>query len=112
MGSGIEEVYISCTRKRPAITYSSTGRPQKNSYSDTGINGYIGGQTDVPSYVGGKFTVTTQYKFFTDDFNIQFGDFILYENKIYECVGEPKNTAHQNSHIRIMVKKIKAIKQL
>lgn len=112
MGSGIEEVYIDCIRKRPNITHSSTGRPLKTSYTDTNIKGYLGSQTDIPGYVGGKYVITAQYKFFTNDFSIQPGDFIEYENNVYETIGIPKNTAHQNSHIRIIVQRIDKVKQL
>lgn len=109
--SGIEEVYIDCIRKRPVITMSDTNRPI-TTYQDTAIKGYIGSQNDSPAFVAGKYTITTLYKFFTNDFNIKSGDYIIYEDKTYECKGEPKNTAHQNSHIRIMVEKIENIKQL
>lgn len=112
MSSGIEEVYIDCIRKRPNLGHSSTGRPTKDSYTDTGIKGYLGSQTDVSGFVAGKYVMTTQYKFFTDDFEIKAGDFIQYENNTYEVKGLPKNTAHQNSHIRIMVERIDNIKQL
>jgi hypothetical protein len=111
MGSGIEEVYIDCTRKRVVESLSDNNRLIKT-YQDTGIKGYIGSQNDQPGFIAGKYTITTLYKFFTSDFEIKSGDYIIYENKTYECKGEPKNTAHQGSHVRIMVEKIENIKQL
>ena len=112
MGSGIEEVFIDCIRKRPNLNYSNTGRPTKDTYTDTAIKGYLGSQTDIPSFVAGKYVVTTTYNFFTNDFNINANDFIEYENNTYEIKGIPKNTAHQNSHIRVIVERIDHIKQL
>lgn len=108
---GIEKFYIACTRKRPIWGESDTGRPKITGYSETPINGYIGSSNDVPGYVGGQYTVTKEYKFFTDDFNMLFGDFVVYEGKTYQTAGEPKNTAHRNHHIRIMLEKIDNIKQ-
>jgi hypothetical protein len=111
MARGINKFFVPCVRKRPVWDDTSTGRPKITSYQDTPINGYIGSQTDITGYTAGKFTVKTQYNFYCDDFNIKMGDFLVYENNTYEIAGEPKNTAHKDNHIRIMVEKTKEIKQ-
>jgi hypothetical protein len=78
-------------------------------WNESGINGYIGSQNDKLSFVGGKWSTITQYKFYSDSFIIEFGDRILYESHYYEVVSDPKNTAHKNHHSKIKLQKIEEV---
>jgi hypothetical protein len=106
----IDNYYISCLKYVSATTFSNSNRYIKT-LSSTPINGYIGSQNDSQILDNGKYTIKTQYKFFTNDFEIKYGDVIEYENNKYEIISSPKNTVHKNNHIRVMLQKIEQVKQ-
>lgn len=106
----IERFYISCTKKTPTTTLSDSNRPVK-SYTESTIYGYKGSQTDKLVTIAGKQTIETFYKFFTSDFDITSMDLIVYDDEIYEIVGDPKNTANRNHHIKVLIRKVENIKQ-
>lgn len=108
---GIKKFFVSCVRKRPIWGESDTGRPKITGYTYKQITGYKGSQTDIPQFTAGKYTIKSQFKFFCDDFDILMGDFLSYEDNVYEIIGVPKNTAHKANHIRIMIEKIENLKQ-
>lgn len=106
----IENYYVSCSRLRPTETLNSRLVPVKT-YASTTINGYLGSGNDVNITIADKDTIETRYKFYCDDFSIDTGDLINYESNTYEVISEPKNTAHRNNHIKVLVRKIDKIKQ-
>ena len=108
----IEDFYIDCTRERPTyVLDQDTNRPNVT-FTTTAIMGYLSNsQTDVAEIKTGKYTTTVQKYFYTDDFNIVRGDFINYENKRFEVIGVPKDTAHRGNHIKVLTQYIKDIKQ-
>jgi len=106
----IDDFYIECTRKRPTNTLNENNRAIK-SYVDTTINGYVGTRSIKNVLIAGQWTVKTQYKFYTSDWEIEFGDLIDYENLIYKVVSHPKNTAHKDNHMKVMLEEIDNIKQ-
>jgi len=105
----IKRFYISCERKRPTETLNSTGRPIKT-YTSTNICGYMSNSGWRLIKTADKETTETIYKFFCDDFDLESTDLIEYNGELYELLGEPKNTANRNHHIKVMCKKIKNIK--
>jgi len=104
------DYYIDCVRKRKTQTLNDNNRPISG-YTSTDIKGYIGRQVDKQIVKADKFTIESQKKFFTSDWDLQFGDLIVYEGKTYEVVSDPKNTAHRDDHIKAMLKKIENVKQ-
>jgi SPP1 family predicted phage head-tail adaptor len=106
----INRYYITCVLKRPIHTLSTSGR-DIITYNSTNILGYIGSQSDNQYLEAGKFTVKTQYKFFTNHFDIVQGDFIVYKGLTYEVSGSMKNTANLNHHGRIYLQKVENVKQ-
>ena len=105
----IEDFYVSCTRKRPGTSTVNAKYEYQQSYADTTINGYLGSRSNSESNVGGKYTVTTEYKFYTDDFSMLYGDIIYYENGYYRVISVPQNTAHLSHHMKVMVEKIEGV---
>lgn len=105
----MEDAFISCVKQRSSTTINDRGTPIK-SYVNSNILGYLGSSFDNNTEVAGKLTIETRYKFFSNDFDLQFGDFITYENKVYEVIGEPKNTMNENHHCRVYVKRIAGLK--
>ena len=106
----IKKYYVDCSRLRPDENLNSRNVPIK-SYTETAIKGYIGSGSDNIIRVADKDTIETRYKFFCNDFSLAVGDLIKYENKTYEVVGPPRNTAHKNNHIKTTVRQVESIKQ-
>lgn len=104
----IEDYYISCMRKRPTKTYDAKGEPVE-AFSSTTINGYKGTQSFIRQVTAGKQLYKGQYKFFTDDFNILFGDIITYEGEDYQVVSDTENTAHLDHHALVYIEKFKNV---
>lgn len=106
----IENYYIDCVRSRPTESLNDSLRPV-TTYNSTAIKGYLGSGTDKVVKIADKDTIETRYKFYCNDFDILINDLILYENKTYEVTSEPKNTAHKNHHIKVLVRKVDEVKQ-
>jgi hypothetical protein len=104
----IDDYYIECTRKRPTFTPNVRGRLIPT-YVETPILGYKGSQVDHATIVGDMVTITTNYKFFCNDFDLKSNDLIEYEGEIYGIVGKPKNTANQNHHIKVMIQRVEGV---
>jgi hypothetical protein len=104
----IEDFYISCTRKRPTKTYDAKGEPVETLPS-TAINGYKGTQSFIRQVTAGKQLYKAQYKFFTDDFDIKFGDIVVYEGENYQVISDTENTAHLNHHALVYLEKFKNV---
>lgn len=105
----IEDFYVSCTRKRPAGSTVNSKYEYQQSYADTTINGYLGSRSNSESVVAGKLTVTTEYKFYCDDFSMLYGDIVLYETNYYRVISVPQNTVHKNHHMKVIVEKIEGV---
>ena len=106
----IDKYFVDCTRTRPTITLNTSLRPV-TTYASTAIKGYIASGLNNDVYVTQKNTIVSKLKFYCNDFDILINDLIEYEDKTYEVDSEPKNTAHKNSHIKVMVRKVDTVKQ-
>jgi hypothetical protein len=106
-----EELYISCTRIRPTQTLNDTNRSIKTYTDETSILGYLGRQKDIHKQVAGQWTVISVYNFLCNDFELEYGDIIIYNEKTYEVVSDPHNTANLDDHIKVYIQKIANIKQ-
>lgn len=105
----IEDFYISCIRKRPTESQDTGTGEVIQTFTNTTINGYKGSQAFTFQKSADKLTTKTQYKFFTDDFNIRFGDIVNYENEDYLVISDTENTAHLNHHALVYIEKYKNI---
>ena len=106
----MDDYYIDCVRKRKTQILNDNNRPI-SSYTSTTIKGYLGSGSNNPVQIADKDTYETLRKFYTSDLTITINDFIKYDGKTYEIVGDPQNTANKNHHIKCMVRKIDDIKQ-
>ena len=107
---GIKRFYVTCYKLEPTETLNSRNIPIKT-YEETEIKGYIGSGSNAIIRVADKDTIETRFKFYCNDFDLALGDLIKYEGDTYEVVGQPKNTAHKNHHIKALVRKVDNIKQ-
>jgi hypothetical protein len=101
--------YIDCIKQRPIHTINNRGT-DVIVYSNSNIMGYIGSQQDKEAIVSDKVTIRTEYKFFSSHYDFIMGDRIIYENYVYEVIGDAKNTAHRFDHCRVKLKKIEGVK--
>jgi len=106
----ISQYYISCTKLVSTSTLNDNLRPIKT-YAETSIKGYLGSGNDNEVGVAGKETVRTRLRFYCGDFTLDMGNLVVYEGNTYEVVSEPKNTAHKNHHIKVLVVKVDNVKQ-
>jgi len=104
----IENYYIYCVRKRKTETLNGNNRAIAT-YTDTPISGYKSGSSSKITIVAGKETIEDVYKFYTDDFDLQSQDIIVYDGESYLVTSDPKNTANRNHHIKVMLRKIKNV---
>jgi len=98
----IEDYYIDCVRRRAIETKNTSGRAVKT-YVNTGIKGYLGslsGNSNNQTRVTNKETIQAKYKFFCDDFELMFGDYVIYENVTYKVNGNTRNTTHKQHHVK------------
>jgi hypothetical protein len=109
---GISKYYINCIRQRITETRNSNLRVVETA-SNTKIKGYIASRvgTNNQRIIADKDTIETLYRFYCNDFNLMFGDLIIYNNKKYEVANDPQNTANKNHHIYCILKLIEYIKQ-
>jgi hypothetical protein len=107
---GIKRFYIPCQKLKPTETTNSRLIPV-TTYVTTDIEGYVGSGSDTIMRVADKDTVETRFKFYCNDFTLALGDLIIYEGATYEVVGQPRNTAHRNHHIKTLIRKVDNIKQ-
>jgi hypothetical protein len=105
----ITDFFIDCVRKRESVTLNDTRRAIK-SYTSTSITGYVGKGNTKYVNVADKITTVMQYNFYCDDFDLIFGDIIVYENKNYEVISNPQNTTHKNHHIKAILQLIENVK--
>lgn len=104
---GIEEFFVPCVRKRSTATTVNTKYEYQNTtYASTNINGYLGSRNTLEQVIDDKTTLKTQYKFYADDLAMLYGDIITYESIDYRVISNPQNTAHQNSHVKVIVEKV------
>lgn len=106
----IKKYYVDCYRLRATETLNDKLTPIVT-YVETSIKGYIGSKSSNIVKVADKETIETRYNFFCNDFNLKNNDLIKYENNTYEVVDDPKNTAHKNHHIKVLIRKVDNIKQ-
>jgi hypothetical protein len=104
----IEDFYVELTRKTPTYSKNSRAENIKAYSSGTTINGYIGSRVDIPLLEGGKRTIKTQYKFFSDT-ECNFDDIIVYNNENYIVKSDMQNTIHANHHFKGYVEKFENI---
>lgn len=105
----INKYYIDCIKRKSNITVNQMGKAIRN-FEDYAIKGYIGSQISHDVVVGGKIVVNTVHKFYTNDFDINQDDLIVYENETYEIYSTEKNTAHKSHHNKIKLKKLDGMK--
>lgn len=108
----IENYYITCVRYRKTNTTLNEYNRPIDSYSSTNINGYKGTMSNNLSYIAGKQSSEIEHNFYCDDFNLQYGDYILYEGLYYKVVTTPKDTTHQNHHIKCKIRHIVGLTSL
>lgn len=106
----IQKYYKECIKLTPVKSLNSSLTPV-TTYNESTINGYLGSGSNNPVQIADKDTYETLRKFYTSDLTITINDFIKYDGKTYEIVGDPQNTANKNHHIKCMVRKIDDIKQ-
>jgi hypothetical protein len=105
--------YITCDKfKFSGEAKNSKGIPIPTYSEEVEIKGYMGSGQDNIINVAGKDTIETRWKFFTTDFTINLGDRVNYQGETYEIIGQPRNTAFKNHHIKTTVRKIDNVKQL
>jgi hypothetical protein len=104
----IESYYVPCVRRRYVRGVSSTGRVTET-HTDTQINGYVGSRSQNAVQVADKDTLVVKYKFYCDDFDLAFGDCVLYNNILYRVTGNPQNTVNKNHHIKTEITLINAV---
>jgi hypothetical protein len=109
---GISRFYITCYKLVPTETLNDRNIPIKT-YTQTEIRGYIGGGSGSDNLlkVADKDTIETRFKFYCNDFSLAIADLIKYEGETYEVVSQPRNTAHRNHHIKVLIRKVDTIKQ-
>lgn len=107
---GIKKFYIICNKLHPTETLNNRNIPIKT-YAETEIKGYMGSGSDTIIKVADKDTIETRFKFYCNDFDLALGDLIKYEGETYEVVGQPRNTAHRNHHVKTLLRKIDNVKQ-
>jgi hypothetical protein len=102
----IESFYIPCTRKRKTGETQNSKYQTINTYTYTSINGYIGSLSNNPgeNTISEKTTYITKRKFFCDDLELQFGDLIIYDSKIYDVISEPTNSGGFGHHVKAIVR--------
>lgn len=93
----IEDFYISLTRKTATYSKNSKKENIKTYSSGTTINGYIASRIDIPLMEGGKHTLKTRYKFFSDTL-CNFDDVIVYNSENYIVKSDMQNTNNLNHH--------------
>lgn len=106
----IQSYYKTCYKLIPNEVLNDRLIPIKV-FTESPIQGYRGRGTDLIVRVANKDTIETRFKFYCNDFTLNIGDLIKYDNKTYEVVSEPRNTANRNHHIKTMIRKVDNIKQ-
>jgi len=106
----IKRFYKTCYRLRPSTSLTNTLRPY-TTYDSTEIHGYLGSRSNNQINITDKDTIESRYNFYCDDFNILSTDLIKYDDKTYEIVSNPQNTANRNHHMKIIIRKVDNVKQ-
>lgn len=97
----IEDLYISCVRKRALTPTLNANYEAQTTYSSTNINGYIGKRTETEIVIADQSTVKSKFKFFTDDLSIGYNDYVVYDSKTYRVISQPENPGNFNHHIEV-----------
>lgn len=103
----IEDYYVSITRKVPTNPKNSKFE-YVPSYTQSTINGYIGSRTDIQQPEGGKWTVKTQYRFFSDT-NCNHGDIVVFNSENYRLISDMQNTINLGHHYKGYVEKVEGV---
>lgn len=77
-------------------------------FTEDTINGYIGSRSNIEQFVGGKWTVKIQYKFYCDE-EVNHGDIITYNSKNYRVIADCQNTINLGNHYKTYVERLENI---
>lgn len=102
----IESFYIPCIRKRKTGEAQNSKYETIYTYSETSINGFIGSISNTPeeANISEKETYVTKRKFYSDDLELEYGDLIIYNEKIYDVISQPTNSGGFNHHTKAIIR--------
>lgn len=100
----IEDFYVTMTRRIITKTTNTYYEPTVSN-ADSTINGYIGSRSSQEQETGGKFTIRTYYKFYSDTC-CNYADEIIYNGETYRLIDDMHDAVNKGHHYKGMLQKI------